>query len=421
MLNSRLIAIGALSLLTACFVLSLGSTLAAEMEKLDLEASIKLALERNLELKSKKEGLGIAEGRLIRSNLFLQHNPELEGDVSNRRLKKPEEGFNKNLPQGGVTLSQEFEIGGQPRYRHAAARGSLEKAEFEIGDFERALRFRVTELFLKLLNSEAKIEQAERIVDLRNRLYEASKTRLSLGDIPEVQVVLSEFELKRARSDLFGLQREREELISRLKTELALENDSRIEIQGELGRTASSFSLPELLKSAIKRRPDLAASGRERKVAEAEEQLTRAERIPNVKFGVFYEKDDKDNIVGGKISIPLPFFDRKQGELREALARKSIADLNYLNRRQAVEREIRAAYNKFKLAERDVGLYPEDSLKTFDENLELNQRAYQEGQIDLSEAILLQNQVIEARQKFIDVLTNYNLSLAELKFQAGIE
>jgi hypothetical protein len=34
---------------------------------------------------------------------------------------------------------------------------------------------------------------------------------------------------------------------------------------------------------------------------------------------------------------------------------------------------------------------------------------------------VFQNQVIEARLKFIDTLTVYNLSLAELKFQAGIE
>lgn len=393
----------------------------AEPVRLTLEQAVQIALERSLEFKAKKEELGIAEGRILRANLFLQHNPELEGDAANRRLNKPEEGFNKNLPQGGVSLMQEFEIGGQSRYRRQSAQENLAKVKFEVGDFERSLRFRVTEVFLKLLNSEAKIKQAERIVELRNRLYEASKTRLSLGDIPEVQVVLSEFELNRARSELIGLQREREELLTRLQTELALEDDTRIEIQGELGRTSPSFSLQDLLKTALERRPDLAASERERRVTETEELLTRAERIPNIKVGAFYEKDDKDNIVGGKISIPLPFFDRKQGELREALARKSIANLNYLNRRQALEREIRAAYNKFRLAERDISLYPEDSLKRFDENLDLNQRAYQEGQIDLSDAVVFQNQVIEARQKFIDALTNYNLAVAELKFQAGVE
>jgi outer membrane protein, heavy metal efflux system len=413
--------IKAFAFFQSVWLLALSSAFGAEPLKLSLEQAVKLALERNLEFKAKREELGIAEGRSIHANLLLQRNPELDGDIGNRRLKKPENGFNRNLPQGGLSLMQEFEIAGQPLYRRQAARENLEKVKFEIGDFERTLRFRVADAFLKLLNSESKIKQAERIVELRSRLYDASKTRLSLGDIPEAQVILSEFELNRAKSDLISLQREREELLSRLKTELALEDDSRFEIQGELSRTSPAFSLQELIKSAFDRRPDLAASERERRVAEAEEQLARAERIPNIRFGAFYERDDKDNIVGGKISVPLPLFDRNQGELREALARKSIANLNYLSRRQALEREIRAAYNKFRLAERDISLYPEDSLKRFDENLDLNQRAYQEGQIDLADAILFQNQVIEARQKFIDALTNYNLAVAELKFQAGVE
>jgi cobalt-zinc-cadmium efflux system outer membrane protein len=395
--------------------------IAAQEIKLDLPTAIKIALERNLELKAKSEEMGIAEGRVIKSDLFLQNNPELEADMANKRLKKPEEGFNKNLFQPGVSLSQEFEVGGQPRYRREAAQRNLEKVTFEVSDFGRSLRFRITELFLKLLNGKAKINQAEQIVDLKNRLYEASKDRLAAGDIPGVQLAIAEFELNRAKSELISLQREYEELFSRLRTDLVLEKEESVEPVGDLIRAPLAASLDELFKSALEKRPDLAALEQEKKVTEAEELLTRAERIPNVKFGMFYEKDDKDNIVGGKISIPLPFFDRKQGELREALSRKRIANLNYIQRRQALEKEVRAAFARFKLAERDLSYYPEGAMKRFDESLELYQRAYQEGAIDLADAIVFQNQVIEARLKFIDTLTVYNLSLAELKFQAGIE
>lgn len=409
------------------FLLSIGvllqnpAAIAAQEIKLDLQTAIKMALERNLELKAKSEELGIAEGRVIKSNLFLQNNPELEADMANRHLKKPEEGFPKNLFQGGVSLSQELEIGGQPKYRREAAQRNRGKVTFEVSDFGRTLRFRITELFLKLLNGKAKINQAELIVNLKDRLYEASKARLAAGDIPEVQLAIAEFDLNRAKSELISLQREYEELLSRLRTDLVLEKDESIEPVGNLTRPPLASSLNELLKSALEKRPDLAALDQEKKVSQAEELLTRAERIPNIKFGVFYEKDDKDNIVGGKISIPLPFFDRKQGERREALARKSIANLNYINRRQALEKEVRAAFTRFKLAERDVSYYPEGAMKRFDESLELYQRAYQERAIDLADAIVFQNQVIEARLKFIDTLTIYNLSLAELKFQAGIE
>ena len=140
-------------------------------------------------------------------------------------------------------------------------------------------------------------------------------------------------------------------------------------------------------------------------------------------MGAFYDRAKQEGgyTAGGRISIPIPLWDRKQAELRQALALKSIANINYLNLRQSIEKAVRAAYERFKLSEKDLSLYPGEVMKRFDENLELNQKAYQEGQIGLSEVILFQNQVIEARLKFLDTLTTYNLSLAELKLQAGIE
>lgn len=408
-------------LLSISMLMTSSPAIAAQEITLSLETAVKLAIEQNLELKAKREELGVAEGRLIRSNLFLQHNPELEGDLSNRRLKKPEEGFPKNLTQGGVALSQEFEIAGQPTFRREAAGRNLEKVKFEVNDFERTLRFRVTENFLKLLNLQAKITQAEQIVDLRTRLRDASKKRLELGDIPEVQHVLAEFELNRTQSDLISLRREREESLLSLRQNLALEPESGVEILGDLNYTPQTLLAAELVKAALERRPDLAALDRDKKVTEAEENLNRAERIPNVKFGIFWERDDRDSIVGGRLSIPIPFFDRKQGEIREAQARRSQANINYLNSRQTIERSVRTAYQKFKLSEREISLYPAEARKQFDNSLELYLKAYQERLIDLPDLIVFQNQVVEARQKYIDALTNYNLALAELKYQAGIE
>jgi cobalt-zinc-cadmium efflux system outer membrane protein len=402
-----------------CFMI-LSSAFGVEPLRLTLEQATNMTTERNLELKAKRENLGLAEARLIRANLLFQHNPELEGDVSNRRLNKPEDG-SRNVVQGGVFLSQEFEIGGQPIFRRQAAQRNYEKVKFEVADFERTLRFRVTELFLRLVNGQAKVKQAEQIVDLRSRLYEASSTRLRLGDIPEVQHTLSEFELNRARSDLIGLQREYQELLAKLRGDLGLEADTSVEVTGELRPTPTAFSPAELIKMALERRPDLSALEREVKLTEAEERLTRSERIPNVKAGPFYERDDRDNIIGGRISIPLPIFDRKQAELREALARRSAANINYLNLRQGIERSVRAAYVRLKLSEQELSYYPETAMKRFDETLELYLKAYEERQVEISEYLLFQNQVIEARQKFIDAMTNYNLSLAELKLQAGIE
>src|SRR4030095_3121899 len=239
-----------LSVYQAALFVFLTSAFGAEPMRLNLEQAIQAALERNLELKAKKEELGVAEGRVIRADLFLQSNPELGGDVGNFKVTRGEPAFAKNQTNYGFSLNQEFEIGGQPRYRREAAQRNLEKVNFEVSDLERVIRFRISEFFLKLLNAQAKIKQAEQIVNFRSRLYEASKTRLSLGDIPEVQVIVAEFERNKAKSDLISFQREYEELLSRLRTELALE---RVDVVGDLTRQTSPLSFDELLKSALEK------------------------------------------------------------------------------------------------------------------------------------------------------------------------
>jgi len=59
------------------------SSLQLLRRSLNLEQAIQVALERNIELTAKREGLGMAGAR---ANLFLQQNPELEGEVENFRV-----------------------------------------------------------------------------------------------------------------------------------------------------------------------------------------------------------------------------------------------------------------------------------------------------------------------------------------------
>ena len=128
------------------FFLIVASALGAEAIRLDLEQAIKMAFEQNLELKAKREELGIAEGRGSSLIFFSNRIPSWKV-MWGILAYKGEPEFAKNQTNFGFSLYQEFEIGGQPRYRREAAQGNLEKVKFEIGDFERTLRFRITESF----------------------------------------------------------------------------------------------------------------------------------------------------------------------------------------------------------------------------------------------------------------------------------
>ena len=68
-------------------LLILASSFGAEPLRLNLQQDVQV-VDRNLELKAKKEELGKAEGRLIRANLLVQFNPEIEGETEITIVRK---------------------------------------------------------------------------------------------------------------------------------------------------------------------------------------------------------------------------------------------------------------------------------------------------------------------------------------------
>src|SRR5439155_1389135 len=76
----------------------------------------------------------------------------------------------------------------------------------------------------------------------------------------------------------------------------------------------------------LARRPDLEAAERAREAAEAALRLARAERWPNPTLGVQYTHSefqvsgDLADQVGTSVSVPLPVFNRNQGEIERAEA-----------------------------------------------------------------------------------------------------
>ncbi|MCZ6547751.1 MAG: TolC family protein, partial [Deltaproteobacteria bacterium] len=273
-----------------------------------------------------------------------------------------------------------------------------------------------------LLTLQEKMERGKGSIGLLDRLLDVAMNRVRMGDAPEMILAQAEFELSRTKSDILGLKREYVSNLAELRVVLSLPPEQEVTLEGRLKKKVSLPDLKTLLESALRNRPDLAAQDAERRAAEAEVNLTRAERIPNLEFSVFYSREEGNfNIFGAGVSIPLPFFDRRQGELEQALARKSIADIEYRNLRQIVEMNLRSTWESYRISEAEIDLFGENVLEKFRKNLELIQQAYEEGQIEIFETITAQDRLIEAQVRYLDVLLAYHLARADLEREAALE
>ena len=140
-------------------------------------------------------------------------------------------------------------------------------------------------------------------------------------------------ELVKARVEFFSLEREYD------KARTALTGDRQVLRQFLGGEVPAEFTLAgetEILEPAepLKRWQEAAAAAhpllaaQEAQVRQAESTLG-AERLawmPEVKVKVFHTRDVDLQATGGGLSIPLPLWNRKGGEVAKAAAAKSQAD-----------------------------------------------------------------------------------------------
>jgi len=238
-----------------------------------------------------------------------------------------------------------------------------------------------------------------------------------------------------ARSEGRKVEAERElcPAKARLLALMGLSPDETASFSGSLETKAFVKTLGDLKGLALAKRPDIRALEAEKGKGDAEISLAQAERIPNITAGIGYQREntaievagnavkDRDNLVGLKVSIPIPLFDRNQAGIREAKARKGSAESRYLFARKVVEREVEGAYARLTTAEKSVSIYARDIIPQLEENLKLVQEAYRLGEVGILTVIEEQKKFFEVNDSYLTALHDRQTALVKLESAVATE
>ena len=170
---------------------------------------------------------------------------------------------------------------------------------------------------------------------------------------------------------------------------------------------------------ALSHRPDSKAAAFVMEKTEFALKLVKKEAFPNITLSGFYDRDEDRNVVGLGISIPLPFFDRKQAEKKEALAKAEGAKIKAAGLQQAIEIEVDQAYGNLMSAIEELSLFRNEILIKAAENLKLLNLAFREGKIGFFEVRLAQRDTIEAQLAYIEAQTRTQLALNAIEKTTG--
>ena len=371
--------------------------------------AVDTALKNNPDLQSVRLEKETAQGRLDQAGLLLRSNPVIEGSLSRK----------DTLPDGGekaknyeVRLSQEFELAGQRGLRVDAAKSGREKVLLDIRDKERVLIAAVKDAFARALAAKRKIALAEEAVKLQEELVASAAVKFQTGDISALEQNLADVELGKARRDRMHAERERREALLGLQEVLGIKPSGDFTVEGELPSETPAIPDREKIRDAdALQRSDVQFAAAEVQQAKAAMKLAGREAIPSVTVSGFYNRDTGLNEAGVMLSFPLPFFDRKQADRKEAAAKAGQALIRQASLERIVVREIEEAHANLVAAVEELNLFKKDVLGKAMENLSLMNLAFKEGKFGFFEVRLAQKDTIDAQFAYLESQVRLQLAL----------
>jgi cobalt-zinc-cadmium efflux system outer membrane protein len=338
--------------LTILFVLCLADSksqhLAEDRAKDSLVITMKQAedsfLSKNLSLLAQRYSIDSAKATVITAGLY--NNPEF--DYSNGFYNTVTHRFFE--PEIQIQVSQLILLAGKRNKAINLARSGVDIAQFQFYDLLRTLRYILRNDFFNIYF----LEQSSKLYDLEisslQKLVHAFEEEVSKG-------YMAPMELIRLKSQLYSLQAEYDELqtninnvqaelklILRISPETYIIPNPDIKMLNE--NVVAGTNYQQLIDSALANRPDLKALNASIAYSNNNLTLQKAFAKPDITVTANYDRLGSyvKNYNGIGIGIPLPFFNRNQGNISNARIQVAQSKLQLENGLDQVKSEVTTNY-----------------------------------------------------------------------------
>jgi cobalt-zinc-cadmium efflux system outer membrane protein len=372
---------------------------------LSLPEALAAAFAQNPELAAAGREVGVAEGERRQAGLL--PNPELSWEAEDTR---------RDTRTTTITLSQPFELGGKRGARVAVATTGQAIAQLELERQRNGLRADVVQAFHTALRAQTALELAQQSQALTERGLRVVQGRVTAGQASPVEATRAQVQLAQAQSEVRRAASQRSvayQALARLTGSPLATFDHLQAANLSPGAAPTAEALLDKVEQTAEWR--LAAAQVER--GEASLGSEKAQRIPNltVSLGSQYSREDRErvNVVG--LSMPLPLFDRNQGNVLVAARRADQArDL-----RNAVElrlrSETRSALSQWATAMQEVQAYDRTILPSAQQAVDTATRGFEMGKFAFLDVLDAQRTLIEARGLYLDALAAATDARAQLE------
>ncbi|MCI0734570.1 MAG: TolC family protein [Methylococcaceae bacterium] len=377
---------------------------------LNLAEAVRRALKGNPEFAAYAKEIAALEGAVVQAGLL--RNPELA-------VEEEDIGAGQSLgAQQFVTirLSQLIELGGKRHARVKTATMAQEIARKEHEAKRLELLARVADSFIDVLAAQERTRLADQSVRLAQTVVNVVAKRVQAGKAPPIEETKAKVALSTARIE--HEQAKRDLAASRKRLTL-LWGDPLPQFGRALGDITSAAAFPsfEVLAGRVRSNPVALRSALSVEHRKAVLDLEQSRRIPDITVSTAVRHYQRlgENTALLTLSVPLPLFDRNQGNLQEAHHRLDKAVDEQAATDLSLQTQFAQSYEALLAAQNEITVLRDEVLPAAKSAFDVANRGYELGKFSFLETLDAQRTLFENQTLYVHALANYQKLVNELE------
>lgn len=373
-------------------------------QPLTLEAAIALAQRANPELAAAAREVDAMEATIRQAEVY--RNPEIEGLLEDTR---------KETRTTTLLLSQPIELGGKRSARIGAAQKNRDAAIADLDTLRAQLQGIVIGAFYDVLAAQERVRLAQASLELAQRATNAAARRVTAGKVSPVEETRARVAESNARIELTTALSELNNARKRLAA-LWGNTAPRFErAQGEIDALAEMPALSSLAQR-LDQSPALYRARLEVERRYAQIEVERSKQVPDITVSLGAKRPEDlgrtQAVIG--IGIPIPVFDRNQGNLLEAIRRTDKARDELLATQIALTNDLAQAHERVSAARQEVQTLQRDVLPGAQSALDAATRGFELGRFDFLDVLDAQRTFFAARAQYLRALAEFHRARADI-------
>ncbi len=363
-------------------------------EPLTLDTALALAAAGNFSLSAAARELDATEGAIRQARTL--RNPEVALAMEDTRRETRATTAQLNLP---------IELGGKRAARISAAELGRDVAQAQWRSTQADLRATVIAAFFGVAVAQERVRLAAASVDIARKGTDAAARRVAAGKVSPLEETRAAVEQANAELELADATAELQSARQALAALWGNASPQFTEVRGDLDALPSRPA-PEQLLAALEDSPLLQSSRLEVGRRQALVDIERSRRYPDITVSVGTKRDNEANrtmpVLG--VAIPLPLFDRNQGNLYESIRRADKAADEFLANRIRLTNELQQASNQLTVSRSSAQTLKTTVLPAAERAYEAATRGFEAGKFDFLNVLDAQRTLFQARIRYLGVL-----------------